>query len=54
MKRNGLTRPGAFALAHNVAAQQDVQPLIDKLVSAGGKLLRTSKARGIDIGLCNG
>ncbi|WP_346248669.1 VOC family protein [Sphingomonas rustica] len=44
MQRPGLTRPGAFALAHNVAAQAQVQPLIDHLVAAGGTLLRTGDA----------
>lgn len=44
MQRKGLCRPGAFALAHNVPARQDVQPLIDQLVAAGGKLLRAGDA----------
>lgn len=44
MQRGGLTRPGAFALAHNVASQQQVQPLIDKLVLAGGRMLRKGDA----------
>lgn len=44
MQREGLTRPGAFALAHNVASQEQVQPLLDKLVSSGGKLLRKADA----------
>lgn len=44
MRRRGLIRPGAFALAHNVGSKDDVQPLIDKLVSAGGKLLRKGDA----------
>jgi predicted lactoylglutathione lyase len=44
MQRNGLMRPGAFALAHNVTTQHQVQPLLDKLVSAGGQLLRTGDA----------
>jgi uncharacterized protein len=42
MQRDGLTRPGAFALAHNVGAQEQVQPLIERLVAAGGRLLRTA------------
>lgn len=38
--RPALARPGAFALAHNVAARGEVQPLIGRLVAAGGKLLK--------------
>ncbi len=44
MRRSGLASPGAFALAHNVVSQASVQPLIDKLVTAGGKLLRAADA----------
>ena len=44
MQRNRLLSPGAFALAHNVGAQREVQSLLDKLVSAGGKLLRAGDA----------
>ncbi len=44
MQRGGLVRPGAFALAHNVSSQEEVQPLIDRLVSAGGTLLRAGDA----------
>lgn len=44
MQRTGLTRPGAFALAHNVGSREQVQPLLDKLVSAGGTLLRPGDA----------
>src|SRR5262245_32579717 len=44
MQRPGLVRPGAFALAHNVASKEDVQPLIDRLVSAGGTMLRSADA----------
>ena len=40
MNRRGLLRPGAYALAHNVAAKDDVVPLMDRLVKAGGQLLR--------------
>lgn len=35
-----LVRPGAFALAHNVATREDVQPLMDRLTRAGGRLLK--------------
>jgi catechol 2,3-dioxygenase-like lactoylglutathione lyase family enzyme len=31
---------GGFSLAHNVPGRDDVQPLIDRLVAAGGKMLR--------------
>jgi catechol 2,3-dioxygenase-like lactoylglutathione lyase family enzyme len=33
-----------FSLAHNVAMQADVQPLLDRLVQFGGKLLRVGDA----------
>lgn len=32
--------PASFTLAHNVAEKTDVEPLIDRLVAAGGTLLR--------------
>ncbi|MBL8629779.1 MAG: VOC family protein [Rhodospirillaceae bacterium] len=35
---------GAFALAHNVDSKEDVQPQLDRLVAAGGKLLRAADA----------
>jgi hypothetical protein len=44
MRRDGLMRPGAFALAHNVGSQDEVQPVLDKLVAAGGTLLRAGDA----------
>ena len=44
MKRSGLERAGAFALAHNVMSEDAVQPLLEKLVAAGGKLLRAGDA----------
>ncbi len=44
MQREGLNGPGAFALAHNVASQSDVQLLIGRLVAAGGTELRTADA----------
>lgn len=44
MQRRGLARPGAFALAHNVGSQGEVQPLLDRLVAAGGRLLRVADA----------
>jgi len=44
MRRAGLARPGAFALAHNVGSQDQVQPLIDRLSRAGGQVLRPGDA----------
>ena len=44
MQREGLARPGAFALAHNVPARGDVQPLLDRLVRFGGRILRDADA----------
>jgi catechol 2,3-dioxygenase-like lactoylglutathione lyase family enzyme len=41
--RAGLN-PGAFALAHNVTTQAEVQPLLDRLASFGGKMLRVADA----------
>ena len=39
-----LARPGAMALAHNVPTQADVQPVLDRLASFGGKILRNADA----------
>lgn len=39
-----LVRPGAFSIAHNVPARGDVQPAIDRLVAAGGRMLRAADA----------
>ncbi len=36
--------PGAFALAHNVAERDDVAPVMDRLIEAGGRLLRAADA----------
>ncbi|HVA14232.1 MAG TPA: VOC family protein [Stellaceae bacterium] len=44
MRRPGLSRPGAFALAHNVPTQEDVPILLDRLARAGGTILRTGDA----------
>ncbi|ASV86552.1 VOC family protein [Ochrobactrum quorumnocens] len=40
----GLMQPGAFSLAHNVGDKTDVQPLMEKLTRAGGKILRPADA----------
>jgi hypothetical protein len=44
MQRPGLARPGAFALAHNVAARDDVQPTLDRLSRFGGRVLAAASA----------
>src|SRR5579862_9611359 len=44
MNRAGLLTPGAFALAHNVAARDDVAPLMARLASAGGRIVRPADA----------
>ncbi len=44
MNRLGLTRSGAFSLAHNVGAQEEVAPAMARLVAAGGRLLRPADA----------
>jgi uncharacterized protein len=44
MNRGELMTPGAFALAHNVATQDQVEPVMRALVSAGGQLLRKADA----------
>jgi catechol 2,3-dioxygenase-like lactoylglutathione lyase family enzyme len=37
-----LRRPGAFSLAHNVGAKDEVEPTMDRLISCGGRLLRAA------------
>jgi catechol 2,3-dioxygenase-like lactoylglutathione lyase family enzyme len=44
MRRDSLCRPGAFALAHNVASQDEVQTVLDRLTLAGGRILRDGDA----------
>lgn len=44
MSRSGLQRPGAFALAHNVASAEEVMAVIARLEEAGGKVLRQAGA----------
>ena len=44
MNRTDLAGPGAYALAHNVPAQDDVAPLMERLVTAGGTVLRPADA----------
>jgi uncharacterized protein len=42
--QRGLTRPGAFALAHNVPTKEEVQPVIERLAQFGGRILRPADA----------
>jgi uncharacterized protein len=42
MQRTKLERPGAFALAHNVANAHEVQTVLDCLARAGGRILRAA------------
>lgn len=44
MNRTGLARPGAFSLAHNVGRKEDVAPVMNQLIAAGGKMLRPADA----------
>ena len=44
MQRSSVAGAGAFALAHNVRAQEAVQPLIERLARAGGRVLRAGDA----------
>lgn len=44
MRRTSEPTPNAFCLAHNVESQGDVEPIIQRLVSAGGALLRKADA----------
>ena len=43
-RRKHAAGPGAFALAHNVPTQHDVQPTLDHLVHFGGTILRAADA----------
>lgn len=44
MRRPGGDAPGAFSLAHNAPDEATVDSLIDRLVAAGGSLLRKADA----------
>lgn len=44
MHREGLTRPGAFSLAHNVSGKEQVEPVLDRLAEFGGRVLRRADA----------
>ena len=39
-----LSRPGAFALAHNVGTAEEVQAVLDRLSRYGGRVLRPADA----------
>jgi catechol 2,3-dioxygenase-like lactoylglutathione lyase family enzyme len=42
--RRTVARPGAFALAHNVATGEEVQAVLDRLSKHGGRILRPADA----------
>jgi len=44
MNRTGLQSPGAFALAHNVPTQPDVDILMRQLEASGGRIVREADA----------
>ncbi|WP_374471405.1 VOC family protein [Phenylobacterium sp.] len=44
MRRPGSVAPAAVALAHNVRGREEVEPLLERLVKAGGRLLRAADA----------
>jgi len=44
MNRQGSVGPAAFSLGHNVPDKDDVEPLIERLLSAGGTILRPADA----------
>jgi len=43
-RQHGMASPGAFSLAHNVPAEEDVDAVIDRLIQAGAILLREPDA----------
>jgi catechol 2,3-dioxygenase-like lactoylglutathione lyase family enzyme len=43
IKQATSTPPGAYTLAHNVAASADVQPTLDRLARYGGRILRNAE-----------
>lgn len=44
MQCRDLAQAGAFSLAHNVAAKDDVAPTIERLARFGGRVLRAADA----------
>ena len=42
--RGALPPPGGMALAHNVAAREDVAPLMERLAGSGGSITRHADA----------
>lgn len=44
MNRFDLAVPGAFSLAHNVPGRDDVEIVMDRLIQAGGRVIRPADA----------
>jgi len=44
MGRAGLSVPGAFSLAHNVPVEDDVIVVMQRLIEAGGRMIREADA----------
>jgi len=44
MKGYGPGQPGGYSIAHNVATKDEVQPLLDRLESHGGRILGAADA----------
>lgn len=44
MKGEGRSGAGLYALAHNVPERDEVQPAMEKLLAAGGSLMRAADA----------
>ncbi len=44
MKDSGRIGSSSFALAHNVTSQAEVESVMDRLVAAGGSLMRAADA----------
>ena len=44
MNRPGSGAPGGYALAHNVPTRDQVEPVMQQLLAAGGTLLRAADA----------
>jgi uncharacterized protein len=44
MRRAAAQSPGAYSMAHNVPRREDVEPVMEQLVKAGGRILRPADA----------
>jgi catechol 2,3-dioxygenase-like lactoylglutathione lyase family enzyme len=44
MSRKAASTPSAYSLAHNVGSEAEVVPLMDRLIEAGGTLIRKADA----------